>query len=91
MPRNIGLNAVIAGNHGWPQQEFMDKLMDSQSARTIAPPSSRASRLTRVKEAVLAPPQKDSDLPLLVAEIAASPLPVTLFTQPAMGARQEAR
>jgi hypothetical protein len=40
-----------------------------------------------VEQAVLAPPQKDSDLPLAVAEIAASPLPVTLFTQSAMGAR----
>jgi hypothetical protein len=88
MPRNSGLNAVIAGIHGWPQQEFMDKLMDSQSAWTIAPPSSRASWPTpRVEQAVLAPPQKDDDLPLAVAEIAASPLPVTLFTPSAMGAR----
>jgi hypothetical protein len=89
MPRNTGLNAVIAGNHGCSQQEFMDKLMDSQSAWTIAPPSSRASRPTRarVEQAVLAPPQKDSDLPLAVGEIAASPFPVTLFTQSAMGAR----
>jgi hypothetical protein len=39
MPRNTGLNAVIAGNHGCPEQEFMDKLMDSQSAWTIAPSS----------------------------------------------------
>jgi hypothetical protein len=47
MPRKTGLNAVIAGKDGCPQQEFMDKLMDSQSAWTIAPPSSRASRPTR--------------------------------------------